>query len=83
MQVLIKTPPPVGKQYLIFLISGVVTFVVGAILIAFDGGSTTSGSMAVSDGCCAGCLIILLSLVLIAIGLSKNTRPVELLYVQE
>lgn len=83
VQIVGIAPPPVGKQYRILLIAGIVTLVIGVLLIAFNGGSTTSGPMAVSDGCCAGCLIMIPSFAMIAIGLSQTERPAEILYHQE
>tara|TARA_B110000003_G_scaffold189510_1_gene188304 strand:+ start:8905 stop:9087 length:183 start_codon:yes stop_codon:yes gene_type:complete len=59
------------------------SFIAGVLLIIFDGGLASAGPMAISGGCCAGSLITLVSMVLIALGLNQNSRLVELLYVQE
>ena len=63
MQVIAVEPPPVGKQNVILLITGITAFIAGALLIIFDGELTSAGPMAISGGCCAGCLIILVSMV--------------------
>ncbi len=43
------------------------SFIAGVLLIIFDGGLASAGPMAISGGCCAGSLITLVSMVLIAL----------------
>ena len=86
MRVVINPPTPVGKQNYILLILGGITLTIGIVSIIFGGGSTTSGSMGVSDGCCAGCLLILLSAVLLSIGMNRmdtKSKPGEIQYVED
>jgi len=86
MRVVINPPTPVGKQNYILLILGGITLSIGIVSIIIDGGPTTSGSLRVSDGCCAGCLLILLSAVLLSIGMNwmdNKSKPGEIQYVED
>lgn len=82
MQVVEEVP----EKRSIFGIVAIVLFAVGILLIFWDGGSSTSGPMAVSDGCCFGSLFMLCSLGLVPLALietSKKNKPPALVYVQE
>ena len=82
MQVVEEVP----EKKSILSIVAVVLFVIGILMIFWDGGSSTSGPMAVSDGCCLGSLFMLCSLGLVPLALieiSKKNKPPALVYVQE
>ena len=72
MQVIGEVPPK--KQRRLFRILTIVVFVIGVLLIISDWGTTSSGPMAVSEGCCSGSLFILCSLVLYPLALKEITR---------
>jgi hypothetical protein len=82
MQVVEEVP----EKRSIFGIVAIALFVIGILLIFWDFGSSTSGPMAVSDGCCLGSLFMLCSLGLIPLALmelSRKNKPPALVYVQE
>ncbi len=86
MRVVINPPTPVGEQNYILLILGGITLTIGIVSIIFGLGSTTSGRIGVSGGCCAGCLLILLSAVLLSIGMNRmdtKSKPGEIQYVED
>ena len=85
MRVVINPPTPVGEQNYILPILGGITLTIGIVSIIFGLGSTTSGRIGVSGGCCAGCLLILLSAVLLSIGMNwmdSKSKPGEIQYVE-
>mgnify|MGYP003339123729 len=95
VQVIGINPPPVGKRYTMLLIVGIIGFVAGVVIfvttalggIMFLPLSGLSQSEPDIDGfllfLSGGCLLMLCSFVSIAIGLNRNKKPVEIVYVQE
>ena len=82
MQVVEEVP----ERRSIFGIVAIAFFVIGMLLIFWGGGSSTSGPMAVSDGCCFGSLFMLCSVGMVPLALietSKKNKPPALIYVQE
>jgi len=72
MQVIGEVPPK--KQRHLFSILTTVVFLIGVLLIVWGVGSTSSGPMAVSDGCCFGSLFMLCSLVMFPLAVNEATR---------
>jgi drug/metabolite transporter (DMT)-like permease len=84
MQVIGEVPPQ--KQRYVFGILTILVFVIGVLLIVWDGGSTSSGPMAVSDGCCFGSLFMLCSLAMVPfvlIEITRNNKHPVVMYVQK
>ena len=84
MQVIGHNPP--RKKVPIFGTITVLSFVIGLLLIFWDGGAVTSGPMAVSDGCCYGLLLVLCSLVMLPLALieiSRNDKPPVIKYIPQ
>ena len=82
MQVVEEVP----ERRSIFGIVAIAFFVIGILLVFWSGGSSTSGPMAVSDGCCFGSLFMLCSVGMVPLALietSRKNKPPVLIYVQE
>ena len=74
------------KQTYIFSILTIILFAMGVLLIIWDGGTPTSGPMAVTDGCCYGSSFIICSFFMIPIAIiegSRNNNQPVVMYVQK
>ena len=83
---LLQVVEEVPERRSIFGIVAIAFFVIGMLLIFWGGGSSTSGPMAVSDGCCFGSLFMLCSVGMVPLALietSRKNKPPALIYVQE
>tara|TARA_B100001113_G_C20894917_1_gene528707 strand:+ start:222 stop:731 length:510 start_codon:yes stop_codon:yes gene_type:complete len=77
---------PSQNKIPIFGTIAIISFIIGLLLIFWDGGNVTSGPMAVSDGCCWGSMLVFCSLVMLPLALFetlRNDKPPVIKYIPQ